>query len=108
MNSNYCLIGNSNRCYKDCDKKCTKNNKYYLKDRMGFNFRVIPDNMQTVTTIYNSKILSILPSDFNSENLRIDILDEDIKQINNIIETVKSGNRLEGNIYTNGNLYRNI
>ena len=66
------------------------------------------DNMQTVTSIYNSKILSILPSDFNSENLRIDILDEDIKQINNIIETVKSGNRLEGNIYTNGNLYRNI
>lgn len=108
MNSNYCLLGNSNRCYKDCDRKCTNNNKYYLKDRMGFNFRVIPDNIQTVTTIYNSKILSILPSDFNSENLRIDILDENIEQINNIVHTIKSGNRLEGNIYTNGNLYRNI
>lgn len=108
MNSNYCLLGNSNRCYKDCDRKCTNNNKYYLKDRMGFNFRVIPDNIQTVTTIYNSKILSILPSDFNSENLRIDILDENIEQINNIVYTIKSGNRLEGNIYTNGNLYRNI
>lgn len=108
MNSNYCLLGNTNKCFKECDRKCTKNNKYYLKDRLGFNFRVIPDNIQTVTTIYNSKILSIHPSEFNSENLRIDILDETIDEINDIIQTVKSGNRLEGNMYTNGNLNRNI
>lgn len=108
MNSNYCLLGSSNRCYKDCTRKCMSENKYYLKDRMGFNFRIIPDNSQTVTTIYNSKILSILPTDFNSDNYRIDILDENIDEINNIVSTIKSGKRLEGQKYTNGNLNRNI
>lgn len=108
MNSNYCLLGNSNKCYKECLRKCEKSNKYYLKDRMGFKFRIIPDNSQTITTIYNSKILSISPLDFNSDNYRIDLLDENILEINNIISTIKSGNRLEGENYTNGNLNRNI
>ena len=108
MNSNYCLLGNSNKCYKECLRKCEKSNKYYLKDRMGFKFRIISDNSQTITTIYNSKILSISPLDFNSDNYRIDLLDENILEINNIISTIKSGNRLEGENYTNGNLNRNI
>ena len=108
MNSNYCLLGNSNKCYKECLRKCEKSNKYYLKDRMGFKFRIIPDNSQTITTIYNSKILSISPLDFDSDNYRIDLLDESIFEINNIISTIKSGNRLEGENYTNGNLNRNI
>ena len=108
MNSNYCLLGNSNKCYKECLRKCEKSNKYYLKDRMGFKFRIIPDNSQTITTIYNSKILSISPLDFNSDNYRIDLLDENIFEINNIISTIKSGNRLESENYTNGNLNRNI
>lgn len=108
MNSNYCLLGTSNKCYKECLRKCESNNKYYLKDRMGFTFRLIPDNTQTVTTIYNSKILSISSSEFNSDNYRIDILDENIDEINNIVSTVKSGKRLEGQKYTNGNLNRNI
>ena len=108
MNSNYCLLGNSNKCYKECLRKCEKSNKYYLKDRMGFKFRIIPDNSQTITTIYNSKILSISPLDFNSDNYRIDLLDENIFEINIIISTIKSGNRLEGENYTNGNLNRNI
>ena len=108
MNSNYCLLGNSNKCYKECLRKCENSNKYYLKDRMGFKFRIIPDNSQTITTIYNSKILSISPLDFNSDNYRIDLLDENIFEINNIISTIKSGNRLDGENYTNGNLNRNI
>lgn len=108
MNSNYCLLGNSNKCYKECLRKCENSNKYYLKDRMGFKFRIIPDNSQTITTIYNSKILSISPLDFDSDNYRIDLLDESIFEINNIISTIRSGNRLEGENYTNGNLNRNI
>ena len=59
MNSNYCLLGKSNKCYSECDHKCNSTNKYYLKDRLGFLFRIIPDNIQTITTIYNSKITSI-------------------------------------------------
>lgn len=40
--------------------------------------------------------------------LRIDILDESIDEINSIINVIKSGNRLEGIEYTNGNLNREI
>ena len=71
-------------------------------------FRIMPDNIQTVTTIFNSKITSISTQDFDIDFARIDILDETISEINNIIQTVKSGNRLEGKDYTNGNLNRII
>ena len=46
MTANYCLLGKSNHCYSECKKLCNFNNKYYLKDRMNFNFRVIPDNIE--------------------------------------------------------------
>lgn len=104
MNMNYCLLGKSNKCYPTCKSKCNSKNIYYIKDRIGMNFRIIPDNMQTVTTIYNSKITSISPKDFNIEHIRIDILDETIDEINNIINTIKQGNKLTGKEYTNGNL----
>jgi hypothetical protein len=108
MTSNYCLLGKSNKCYPTCGSKCSENIKYYLKDRLGFNFRIVPDNMQTVTTIYNSKITSISGADFNVNSYRIDILDESVDEINSIIQTVLSGSRLEGKDYTNGNLNREI
>ena len=76
---------------------------------MNFLFRVIPDNLQTITTIYNSKINSIETNEMNNvTNFRIDILDETIDEINNIISTVKEGKRLEGKEYTNGNLNRDV
>ena len=108
MTSNYCLLGKSNKCYSSCSHKCNSSNKYYLKDRLGFLFRAIPDNIQTVTTIYNSKITSIEHKSLNIDYARIDILDEDISEINNIIDIVSSGNKLEGNIYTNGNFNKEI
>lgn len=101
-------FGESNKCYPECDAKCTNNNYYYLKDRLNMNFEIVPDNLQTVTTIYNSKITSISPLDFSIDNARIDILDEDISQINKIIQIVKQGKRLQGKDYTSGNLNRNI
>lgn len=108
MTTNYCPLGKSNKCYKECFKKCQSNSKFYLKDRMNMLFRIIPDNSQTVSTIYNSKITSIEHNSFNLDFARIDILDEDIYTINNIIETIKLGKRLEGKDYTNGNLKREI
>lgn len=108
MTSNYCLLGKSNKCYSSCSHKCNSSNKYYLKDRLGFLFRAIPDNIQTVTTIYNSKITSIEHTNSNIDYARIDVLDEDISEINNIIDIVSSGNKLEGNIYTNGNFNKEI
>ena len=109
MTSSYCLLGKANRCYPECGQKCSLQNKYYLKDRMNFLFRILPDNIQTVTTIYNSKISSIDTNEINNIiNFRIDILDENIEEINEIINTVKQGNRLEGKEYTNGNLNRTV
>ena len=108
MNMNYCLFGTSNKCYSNCKHTCNSNNKYYLNDRMNVNFRIIPDNIDTVTTIYNCKITSIASDDFNVSSLRIDILDESIDEINKIINTVKFRKKLEGKNYTNGNLQREI
>lgn len=69
---------------------------------MNFDFRIIPDNLSTITTMYNSKILSIVTNDINVDLVRIDILDEKVFEIQNIINTVKQGKRFEGKEYTNG------
>ena len=108
MNSNYCLLGKSNKCYSKCEHKCNSTNNYYLKDRLGFLFRIIPDNIQTITTIYNSKTTSIEYDGLHIDFARIDILDENISEINNIIKTVSTGKKLEGNQYTNGNFNKEI
>lgn len=108
MTTNYCLLGTTNSCYKDCLRNCSNSKKYYLKDRLGLKFRIIPDNLQTITTIYNSKTTSISYEDFNVNSLRIDVLDESIETINKIISCVKSNTRFEGKDYTNGNLNKEI
>lgn len=106
MFSSYCMLGKSNKCFPDCKQFCRENDKYYLQDRMNFKFRVVPNNMQTITTTYNSKINSIDTHNLNIDCLRIDILDETIDEINAIINTVKSHNKLEGKDFTNGNINR--
>ena len=108
MNMNYCVLGKTNKCYPKCDAKCNSGRTFYLKDRLGMKFLVVPDNIQTVTTIYNSKTTSICSKDFSVNSVRIDILNENIEEINNIINIVKSGNRFEGKEYTNGNLNKEI
>lgn len=108
LNMNYCLLGETDKCYPTCKQKCNSKNSYLLKDRLNMTFQISPDNIQTVTTIYNSKITSISPSDFNINFARIDILNENIDEINNIVLKVKNGERLEGKNYTNGNLNREI
>lgn len=109
MNMNYCPLGKTNKCYPTCSSKCNLNNSYYLKDRLNMKFRILFDNIQTVSTIYNCKTTSISPNDFSNINCyRVDILDESIDEINNIVNTVKKGERLEGKEFTNGNLNREI
>lgn len=108
MYCNYCYLSKSNKCYPDCGMKCSLNSKYYLKDRLGMKFRIMPNHIQTITTIYNCKTLSISPNDFNVNSLRIDILDESIDEINRVVDTVKLGKKLEGKNYTNGNLSRDV
>ena len=109
MTSKYCLLGKSNNCYPTCSARCQKDDsKYYLKDRLGFKFRVVPDNMQTITNIYNSKIQSIDFTDLGIDYARINILEESIPEINNVIRTVKAGKRFEGELYTNGHMNRDV
>lgn len=108
MNMGYCLLGSSNKCYPTCRTSCTYNHKYFLRDRLGYNFRIIPDNTQTVTTIYNSKITSIPYSDINPNCVRISILDESIDEINNIIDNVTNDTPFTGKDFTNGNLNKNV
>lgn len=107
-NMNYCLLGETDKCYPTCEQRCLSNNKYYLQDRMNMKFRILPDNIQTVTTVFNSKTFSISPKDFNANAIRIDILDENIDEINHVLDTIKSGKKLEGTNYTGGNLKRKI
>jgi putative protease len=104
MNSGYCLLGKSNRCYPECDMKCRNGNKYFIKDRLGFYFRIIPDNLQTITTIYNSKITSIGYSGIKPNVARVSIIDETIDQINDIIRHAKSDEIFTGPEFTKGNL----
>ncbi len=108
MTTNYCLLGKSNKCYTDCKHQCLTDSKFYLKDRLGMQFRFIPDNSQAITTIYNSKTTSIQYNNFNIDFTRIDILDENIDEINKIIDNVKKDIRFEGKDFTNGNLKREI
>ncbi len=109
MTSKYCLLGHSNGCYPKCDSKCRDNeHHYYLKDRMGLLFKVIPNNIQTLSNIYNSKTLSNEYMDLNLDYVRIDILEENISEINNVIKTVKSGKRFEGPEFTSGNMNRYV
>ena len=108
LNMNYCLLGETDKCYPTCKQKCITNNVYELKDRLHMKFRILPDNIQTVTTIFNSKITSIYPKEFNIDYARIDILDETIEEINEIINRVHNNQRFDGNIYTNGNLNKEI
>ena len=109
LNMNYCLLGETDKCYPKCSQRCKNiNSTYYLKDRLKMNFRILPDNIQTVTTIFNSKTTSISWKDFNVDVARIALLDEDIETINNIVLKTINGEKFEGKDYTNGNLNREI
>ena len=103
MTTEYCAIGT----YKNCSGIC-ENGRYKLKDRMGFEFPIITDRINCNNLIYNSKITSIEWNDLNVNSIRIDILDENIEEINEIIKIHRKGKRMEGKDYTNGNINRDI
>lgn len=106
MNLNYCVLGKSNKCYLKCSKRCNDYANYYLKDRLGFNFKLQTEN--GITTMFNSKITSIETNDLNVSSIRLDFLDETLSEINAIIKTHKAGNKMEGENYTNGNLNKEV
>ena len=85
MHINYCLLSSSNKCFKECNRNCKQEDKFYLKDRYNFLFRVLPDSLQTITTIYNSRFTDINYSKLNIDCVRFDFLDESIEDINSKI-----------------------
>ncbi len=107
MTTNYCLISKSNYCLQKCQSNCNNlDNKYYLKDRMNMNFRVMPDSFSRTTTIYNSKKTSICINEINTDFARFNFIDESVDEICEIIETFRNGDILEGKDFTNGNFKR--
>ena len=88
MTNNYCFLGNSNKCYKNCKRKCESNNIFYLKDRFNCKFRILPSPTYGTTTIFNSKPLNLTRKNLNSNSFRIDILDENLEEIQNIIKNI--------------------
>ena len=102
MHIQYCPLGKSNKCYPTCSMKCKTSNRFYLEDRLGYKFEFVPDNMQTITKIYNSKINSIDYAKFPFDSCLISITDE--YNLDEIIYNVKNNIKFEGKNYTNGNL----
>ncbi|MBO5142413.1 MAG: U32 family peptidase [Clostridia bacterium] len=111
MTSEYCpigsLVGGLSTCSK-CSMPCTKNDKYYLRDRLNMDFRILPDNIDCQSRIFNAKINSIETNNLNVDSIRIDIIDEQVKEIQNIINIHKKGKKLSGEQYTNGHLNRPV
>ena len=102
MHIQYCPLGKSNKCYPTCSMKCKTSNRFYLEDKLGYKFEFVPDNMQTITKIYNSKINSIDYAKFPFDSCLISITDED--NLDEIIYNVKNNIKFDGKNYTNGNL----
>ena len=74
----------------------------------GYEFRILPDNIQTVTTIFNSKTTCITHIDTSINSVRIDLLDETIDEINTIAKAAMNSTKLDGKQYTYGNLNRDV
>ena len=111
MTSEYCPVGSVAGGFcknKACSKPCTKNIKYYLKDRMNALFRVIPDNIDCQSRIYNSKINSIETKELYVDSIRLDFIDEDFEETQKIIDIHKDGNKVSCDRYTNGHFVRSV
>ena len=107
MTTQYCFMGKTN-CCSSCSSRFCRNKQYFLKDRLSYIFPIKPDAIETVTTIYNSKITSISIKELKANTFRISILEETIEETNKIIQKIKKGDKLEGKNYTNGNFTKEI
>ena len=111
ITSEYCPVGSVAGGFcksKACSKPCLKNDKYYLKDRMNMNFRVIPDNIDCQSRIFNCKTNSIETNELNVDSIRLDFIDETVEEMQEAIDTHLSGKKLSGENYTNGHFNRPV
>lgn len=111
MTSEYCPVGSilGGFCSShSCTKPCVKNDKFYLKDRMNLKFRVLPDNIDCQSRIFNCKTTSIETKGINVDSFRIDVIDEDINEVQHIVDITRFGKKLSGEDYTNGHMNRPV
>lgn len=111
MTSEYCPIGSICGEFskaKKCSMPCMKKDKYYLRDRLGLDFRIIPDNIDCQSQIFNCKITSIESSNLNINSILINVIDESIKEISSIIDVHQKGEKLTGEQYTNAHSTRPV
>jgi len=99
MTTEYCALGT----YKNCKGECNIG-EFKLKDRLGFEFPIYTDRINCNNLIYNSKVTSTKWEDLNPDSIRIDVLDENIEEINNIINIHCNNKRMEGKVYTSAGL----
>ena len=107
MTMQYCPLSHSNKCPKNCNKMC-KSSSYELKDRLGFVFKLYVDSFQTVTTLYNSKITWLPLSEIKSDYIRLSFLEESESEKKDIINSIISGHRFEGENFTNANFSKDV
>lgn len=72
---------------------CKNNNKYYLKDRNNYLYRIITNRETDSTILYDYKNINLLNNieDLNNlgiKNYRIEFLDENKEEVKNILERV--------------------
>lgn len=117
MTSEYCPLGSivggftaTQKCSAPCAACYKKENpdKYYLRDRMNIDFRILPDNTDCQARVFNSKITSIETQNLNVDSIRIDSIDESVSELQHAIDIHKIGKKLSGEIYTNGHLNRPV
>ena len=107
MTMQYCPISHNNKCPATCTHLCRKAS-YELKDRLGFIFKLLFDQSQTITTLYNSKITWLPSNEINSDYINISFLDETEIEKKDVITSIISGNRLQGIDYTNANFSKEV
>jgi len=85
MTNQYCYLGKSTKCSPLCDRKCLNGKKYFIEDKFGSKYRIIPDPTTTITTMYFDKEINLKLKEL--QNIRFDFLDENIEEINKIVKT---------------------
>ncbi len=115
MVSEYCVLGSTfgeKSEVKSCNKPCEKG-EFYLKDRMGAEFSVHTDKFcrcyiyNSVPTNLIDNINELEKADIN--NYRIDFIDEDYNEVNNVLECLKQ-KKWNGNFqgFTRGHYKRGV
>lgn len=99
INMKYCIKANDIICSNNCKNNCQE--KYYIKDiNNSKEYLCKSSKKQILTKVYGSKTISLNLCSAKG-SARIFISDENVKEINEIINNIISGNYYKGKDYIN-------